>query len=186
MRIISGKFKGRKLMPPTGNDIRPTSDRTRESVFNLLMHGSYAGEAIIDQHVVDLCCGTGAMGLEALSRGAQKATFIDRDKRSLELAKQNVLHCGATAQAFFVQGDVTKLPAAKEPAALVLMDPPYDLHVLAAAYTALRNGRWFQQDALFVVEQAKFTAVPSLEGAELRDERDYGKTKILVYRVNLD
>src|ERR1700744_698644 len=105
MRIIAGQFKGRKLLPPEGKDIRPTSDRTRESVFNLLMHGQYAGEAILGQHVLDICCGTGALGLEALSRGARIATFIDADKKSIELARKNALHCGVTNAAFFVQAD---------------------------------------------------------------------------------
>lgn len=182
MRIISGQYKGRKLTPPTGKDIRPTSDRTRESVFNLLMHGAYAGEAIIDQHVVDLCCGTGAMGLEALSRGARVATFIDQDKRSLELARQNVTHCGANAAAQFVAADATRLPTAREAAALVLMDAPYDSPILGAAYQSLRAGGWLVAGSLLVAEQAHFTPAPALDGAELIDERKYGKAKVLVYR----
>lgn len=185
MRIIAGQYKGRKLTPPVGKDIRPTSDRTRESVFNLLMHGAYAGEAIIDQHVMDLCCGTGAMGLEALSRGARKATFVDSDKRSLELAKQNVLHCGATTAAHFMQANASALPAAKEAVALVVMDAPYDQHILPAAFASLNAGGWLEDGTLIVAEQARSTAVPTLVGAELVDERDYGKTKVLVYRVRL-
>jgi 16S rRNA (guanine966-N2)-methyltransferase len=183
MRIIAGQYKGRKLTPPTGDAIRPTSDRTRESVFNLLMHGAYAGEAIIDQHVVDVCCGTGAMGLEALSRGARIATFIDSDKRALELAKQNVLHCGATNAAFFVAADATRLPSAREPAALVIMDAPYDKPILPQAYASLRAGGWIKIDTLLVCEQAHFTPAAQLDGAVLIDERKYGKAKVLVYRV---
>jgi len=183
MRIIAGKFKGRKLIPPMGDDIRPTSDRTRESVFNLLMHGAYAGDAIIDRHVVDLCCGTGAMGLEALSRGARIATFIDKDKKSIELARANVLHCGVANAAFFVQADATKLPAAREPASLVLMDAPYAAAILLPAYAALKAGGWLAADALLVVEQSFTTAIAALEGAEIIDERKYGKTKIIVYQV---
>jgi 16S rRNA (guanine966-N2)-methyltransferase len=183
MRIIAGQFKGRKLTPPVGQDIRPTSDRTRESVFNLLMHGRYGGEAIIDQHVVDLCCGTGAMGLEAISRGARMATFIDMDKRSLELTRQNILHCGANAAAQVVQANAAKLPAAKEAAALVIIDAPYDQPILPAAYASLRSGGWLVAETLLVAEQARSTPVPTLEGAELIDEREYGKAKVLVYRV---
>jgi len=182
MRIIAGQYKGRKLITPEDDRIRPTSDRTRESVFNLLMHGAYGGENIIDQHVVDLCCGTGAMGLEALSRGARMVTFIDKDKRSMELARQNVTHIGVNNAAQFVQSDAAKLPQAREKAALVLMDAPYDQHILAAAYASLRAQQWLDDGALIVAEQAMHTDVPTLDGAELVDERKYGKTKVVIYR----
>jgi 16S rRNA (guanine966-N2)-methyltransferase len=185
MRIIAGQYKGRKLTPPQNDAIRPTSDRTRESVFNLLMHGRYAGEAIIGQHVVDLCCGTGAMGLEALSRGARIATFIDQDKRALELARANVLHCGAGNAAFFVAADATRLPAAREAAALVFIDPPYDKPMLPQTFASLRAGGWLKPDTLIVYEQFFATPNVELEGAALIDERKYGKAKVLVYRVAL-
>ena len=183
MRIIAGKFKGRKLIPPTGTDIRPTADRTRESVYNLLMHGQFGGEAIIDQHVVDLCCGTGAFGLEALSRGARIASFIDKDRRSLELARENALHCSTSSTCFFIGADATRLPAPREPAALVFFDPPYDTPILAPSYTSLQQNGWFAPGALLVVEQARNTMIPALDGAEQIDERQYGKAKIVVYRV---
>lgn len=183
MRIIAGQFKGRKLHAPEGDGIRPTSDRAREAIFNLLMHGQYAGEAVIGQHVVDLCCGTGALGLEALSRGARVVTFVDQDKRALELAKKNALHCGAVSNAFFVQSDAAKLPPAREKAALVLMDAPYASPLLAPAYAALTRGGWLQQNALMVVEQSRDAPEVILEGAVLLDTRQYGKAKVLVYRV---
>ncbi len=183
MRIIAGQYKGRKLATPTSDAIRPTSDRTRESVFNLLMHGAYAGEAIIGQHVVDLCCGTGAMGLEALSRGARIATFVDQDKRALELARDNVTHCGANNAAFFVQADATRLPTAREAATLVLFDPPYDQAILPQAFASLNAGGWLTAGTLLVCEQAHYTPAATLDGAEVIDERKYGKTKIIVYQV---
>lgn len=183
MRIIAGQFKGRKLLTPETNDIRPTSDRTRESIFNLLMHGKYAGENVIGCHVLDLCCGTGAMGLEALSRGARTATFVDQDKRSLELAKKNALHCNVTNATFFVQADASKLPAAREPVNLVLMDAPYATPLLAPAYAALLRGNWLAPGALIVAEQSRDAAIPKLDGAELIDERQYGKPKVLVYKI---
>ena len=184
MRIIAGQFKGRKLASFEGKDIRPTSDRTRESVFNLLMHGQYGGEAILGQHVVDICCGTGALGLEALSRGARIATFIDTDRKSLELAKQNALHCGVTHAAFFVQADATKLPAAREPAQLVFMDAPYAMPLLVPTYAALVAGGWLAPGALIVTEQERSAAIPVLDGAELIDERAYGKPRMLIYRTH--
>ena len=184
MRIIAGAFKGRKLFTPEGSDIRPTSDRAREAIFNLIMHGKYAGENVIDCHVLDICCGTGALGLEALSRGARIATFIDQDKRAIELTKKNVTHCGANAQSFFVQADAAKLPPAREHANLVLMDAPYATPLLAPAYAALVRGNWLAPNALIVAEQSRDMVVPTLEGAELIDERIYGKAKVLVYRIS--
>ena len=184
MRIIAGAFKGRRLATPQGTDIRPTSDRTRESIFNLLMHGSYGGDAVIDQHVIDLCCGTGAMGLEALSRGASVATFVDKDPRSLELARSNVLHCGATANAHFLRSDAAQLgalPAGRQPAALVLYDAPYAAPILAPSYQRLVAGGWLAEGALIVAEQAKEAPIVALSGATLRDERSYGKTRITIY-----
>ena len=184
MRIIAGQYKGRRLATPTNDDIRPTSDRTRESVFNLLMHGKYNGEAIIDQHVIDLCCGTGAMGLEALSRGARIATFIDKDKKSLELARSNVLHCGANSAAFFVQSDATRLPPAREAATLVLYDAPYTNAILAPSYASLKASGWLADGALIVAEQSRNTEIAALVGATLIDNRQYGKTRLLVYKLD--
>ncbi|MDX2094926.1 MAG: 16S rRNA (guanine(966)-N(2))-methyltransferase RsmD [Alphaproteobacteria bacterium] len=183
MRIIAGQFKGRKLLTPEDTSIRPTSDRTRESIFNLLMHGQYAGENIVGQPVLDLCCGTGALGLEALSRGARIATFVDKNKTALALARQNALHCGVTQQCFFIQGDAASLPPAREAVALVLIDAPYATPLLAPAYEALRRGGWLAPHALIVAEQERGANVPTLNGAELIDERQYGKPKVLVYRV---
>lgn len=183
MRIIAGQFKGRKLHPPEGSAIRPTSDRTRESIFNLLMHGAYGGENIIGCHVLDLCCGTGALGLEAISRGARLVTFIDKDTTAIALAKKNALHCGVSQQCFFVQSDAANLPPAREPVNLVLMDAPYATPLIAPAFASLMRGGWLAPDALIVAEQERHASVPVLEGAELIDERQYGKPKVLIYRV---
>lgn len=183
MRIIAGKYKGRKLFTPESDAIRPTSDRAREAIFNLLMHGKYAGDNIIDCHVVDLCCGTGALGLEALSRGAARATFIDSSKHSLELAKQNVTHCGANAESHFLLADAAKLPPTQTPANLILMDAPYASPLLAPAYAALKAGGWLAPGALLVTELDRGTVAPTLGDAEILDERQYGKAKMLVYRA---
>ena len=184
MRIIAGQFKGRKLFTPEDTSIRPTSDRTRESIFNLLMHGAYGGDNIVGCHVLDLCCGTGALGLEALSRGARIVTFVDKLKPSIELAKKNAMHCGVTQQSFFIQGDAANLPTVREAVDLVLMDAPYATPLLAPAYASLVRGGWLAPNALIVAEQERAAAVPTLDGAELIDERQYGKPKVLIYRVS--
>lgn len=183
MRIIAGRFKGRKLLTPLNDAIRPTSDRTRESLFNLLMHGSYGGDQIIGQVVADLCCGTGALGLEAISRGAAECIFIDQDKQSLALAKDNALHCGVVAESQFIQADVARLPAARKACMLVMMDAPYKAPLTVPAFEALKKGGWFAPGALFVVEQQSTQDPAELDGAELREERRYGKAKLLVYQV---
>lgn len=183
MRIIAGRLKGRKLLTPQNRDIRPTSDRTRESVFNLLMHGSYGGEHIIDRRVADLCCGTGALGFEAISRGASECIFVDQDKTSLQLAKDNALHCGVVPSSQFILADASRLPAARSPVALVMMDAPYASPLTVPAYHALTRGQWFEPGALFVVEQQKGSAVEELPGAELIDQRQYGKALLLIYRM---
>jgi 16S rRNA (guanine966-N2)-methyltransferase len=183
MRIIAGAFKGRRLNAPEGDAIRPTSDRMREAVFNLLMHGKFGGEHIINRRVADLCCGTGALGLEALSRGASECMFVDADKTSLALAKANALHCNAVASSQFVLSDATRLPAARQPVALVLMDAPYADAITARAYQSLRAGHWFEPDALFVVEQPKTAEIPALPDTTLLDTRPYGKAQLLIYKI---
>lgn len=183
MRIIAGSLKGRKLHPPENDAIRPTSDRTRESVFNLLMHGQFGGENIIDCRVADLCCGTGAMGLEAISRGAQACQFVDISKKSLELAKQNAIHCGVVNQCHFLQADVTKLPPVTQPFALIFTDPPYAKNLLADLFAGLQKG-WVAPGTLLVAELPRRTELPELPGAEPVTARDYGKhTSIHVWRV---
>lgn len=183
MRIIAGSLKGRKLYSPEDDSIRPTSAMSRESIFNLLMHGQFGGQQIIDQRVADLCCGTGALGLEAISRGAASCYFIDQSKKSLELAKQNALHCNVVSQCHFIPADVTKLPPAQHPMALVLMDAPYGKKLHSTAYTALRAGNWLQSGSLFVVELPKFDKPPELDGAELLTSRQYGKAAIHIWQI---
>jgi 16S rRNA (guanine966-N2)-methyltransferase len=182
MRIIAGSLKGRKLLTPEDDAIRPTSDRTRESVFNLLMHGQFGGKNIIGRRVADLCCGTGAVGLEAISRGAATGFFVDQSKKALELAKQNALHCNVLSQCQFIPADVTRLPPLQIPVELVFMDAPYAKDLLAPSYASLRQGGWLAPGTLLVVELPKHAKPAMPEGAELLDSRQYGKAAVHVYR----
>ena len=183
MRIIAGSLKGRKLTPPKNDAIRPTSDRMRESLFNLLMHGRYAGDAIVDQRVMDLCCGTGAVGLEAISRGAAHCVFADQDRSALALAKENAQHCKVEGQCQFLLGDARQLPVAPQPVALAFMDAPYATPLTVPVYAVLRRQGWLKSGSLFVVEQPKLADMPALDGAECIDQRDYGKAKLIIYSV---
>ncbi len=184
MRIIAGTLKGRKLQPPKDDRIRPTSDRTRESIFNLLMHGQFGGTSIVGQRVADLCCGTGALGLEAISRGASTCYFVDQDKAALALAKQNTMHCNVAAQAQFITADITRLPPLSQPMALVLLDPPYGKNLLPNAYGSLTGQGWIASGTLLVAELPSTTEPPMLDGATLVKSRAYGKkTMIHIWQI---
>ncbi len=184
MRIIAGTLKGRKIQAPENDSIRPTSDRTRESVFNLLMHGQFGGDNIVDERVADLCCGTGAIGLEAVSRGAVTCQFVDISKKALELAKANAIHCGVSSQCQFLPADITKLPMVTQPFGMVFMDPPYAKDILTETYASLTRGGWFKPGSLLVAELPRRIDLPVLEGTELVVSRDYGKhTSVQVWRI---
>lgn len=183
MRVITGKYKGRKLTPPADTNIRPTSERTRESIFNLLMHGQFGGEQIREQRVADICCGTGALGIEALSRGATHCVFIDQAKSGLELARSNVAALGATSDATFLLSDANNLPKTNDPCALIMIDPPYDVNIVPRVAESLLANGWVKQGSILVVEVRFTTDIPELAGYTLLQERGYGKAKILIWEV---
>ena len=183
MRVIAGIYRGRNLESPQSKAIRPTSDRTREALFNLLMHGAFGGECLVHQRVADLCCGTGALGIEALSRGALHATFVDQLPAALEITARNLKTLGATENATLLEADATKLPPAAAPYALILADPPYDAPILAAMLASLRAGGWSMPGTILACEIAAARPTPQLEAAALRSEREYGKAKILIWEM---
>ncbi|MCE3005568.1 MAG: 16S rRNA (guanine(966)-N(2))-methyltransferase RsmD [Rickettsiales bacterium] len=183
MRVIAGIHKGRKLEVPVDRAIRPTSERTRESLFNVLMHGRFGGACVIHQRVADICCGTGALGIEALSRGATHVTFVDVAKTSLLITERNLRHLGASQQATLIASDATRLPKATEPFALILLDPPYDMPILSAIAASLRQGGWVKTGSILAAEIASSRPIPELLGAELITERRYGKAKILIWEM---
>jgi len=184
MRVIAGKYRGRNLESPPNRAIRPTSDRTREALFNLLMHGEFAGQCITHQRVADICSGTGALGIEALSRGALHVTFLDQLPAALAITRRNLEKLGAVDQATLIEGDATRLPAAAAPYALVLADPPYDAPIIAAMFAALCARNWVEPGSIFACEIAAKTPTPVLKGAQLRSERSYGRAKILVWEIH--
>jgi 16S rRNA (guanine966-N2)-methyltransferase len=182
MRIISGIYKGRKLTPPLDQSVRPTSERTREAMFNILMHGQFGGDAIIGQRIADICCGTGALGLEALSRGAAHATFVDSHPASIKLAEKNAAHLGASAACRFIGTKLEQLPKAAEPYALVFADPPYDTNLLAVLAEQLIAQGWLTTGGLLITEGHAHRDFPELAGYELLAERRYGKAKIAIWQ----
>lgn len=185
MRIISGLYKGRKLTPPEDNTVRPTSARMREAIFNILMHGEFGGEHIIGKRVADICCGTGALGLEALSRGAAHATFVDMSKHALKLAEKNAQHVGASSQCQFMHADATKLLKANAPYDVIFTDPPYDTPLLSRIVTDLIEKSWVTAGTLIVCELPAFGVSPPIfEGAEPLTERRYGKAALHIWKIS--
>lgn len=184
MRIVGGKFKGHGLTGPKGQATRPTSDRVRESIFNILAHG-VDGFALDGARVLDLFAGTGAMGLEALSRGARFCHFVDDSAEARGVVRRNADALGVIGQCKIWRRDATKLgPAAPQPGFdLVFADPPYNKDFGSKALASLVAGQWLNPQALVVVEEAeKATLTCPPELSEL-DRRIYGDTQVLIARA---
>lgn len=175
MRIIGGELKGRKLLPVRGHAIRPTSDRTREAIFNILSY------RVRDARVLDLFAGTGAMGIEALSRGAAFAVFIDSAKQALAAVHSNVARMGLTEKCRIVRWDIRKSLAPLRGDALafdlVFMDPPYRAHLVENTLAHLAGVRVLRPGAVVVVEHGADEPMPdSIRGFTWADRRRYGKS----------
>ena len=182
MRIVGGAFRGRALASvgkgDPGAHLRPTTDRTRESLFNMLEGGRF-GEPIADARVLDLFAGTGALGLEALCRGAAHVTFIDDGRAALGLIAKNIALCGAEAETQIVRRDARKLPPNKDaPHTLVFLDPPYGKGLGEIALVTALVGGWIAHGALIVWEES--AAIQPPEGITLLDARRYGDTTISI------
>src|SRR4029450_8478521 len=165
MRVVAGKHRGRKIAAPEGHDVRPTSDRAREALFNILEHGQFAEDgtsALIDARVLDVFAGSGALGLEALSRGAAQLTCIENSATARSALRANAKTLGETARVTVVQADATKPPTpAGPPCRLVLMDPPYRSGLAAPALAALAERGWLAAGALCVGEVSAAGALPT-------------------------
>lgn len=185
MRIIAGKHRGRRIAMKDDAGIRPTSSRTREAIFNILMHNNFGLEGdniIVGKRIVDIFCGTGALGLEALSRGAEHVTFIDRNPQSLALVRETAAHFKEEQNAAFVRSDSTALPKATRSFSVAFADPPYDQGQAAPALNSLRQNGWLEQNAIIVVEISAKELIQLPEGFEQLDERKYGNSKVLILR----
>src|SRR3954471_9937531 len=154
MRIVGGRLRGRALAAPKSQSIRPTADRLRESLFNILMHAY--GDPVTGARVLDLFAGTGALGLEAISRGAAFALFVDDGAEARALLRQNVEALGLAAVTRIFRRDATKLGPVHpvEPFSLAFLDPPYSMGLAEKALASARAGGWLMPDALIVVEEA--------------------------------
>ena len=153
MRIIGGDWRGRALVAPAGVVTRPTSDRVRQAVFDRLVHAPWAAGVLTGARVLDAYAGTGAMGLEALSRGAGWAGFMERDRGALAALRANVAGCGAGGVSRIYGGDVLAAPRG-EGCGVVFLDPPYGTGA-GGAVAALRGAGWIVGGTLLVVEGAR-------------------------------
>lgn len=185
MRIIGGEFKGKALTSPEGNAIRPTSDRVREAIFNRLMHSFGSPSPLIDGTILDLCCGTGAMGLEAISRGAEHVTFIDITNTSIAIAKKNAAALGVENQCSFITADARKLPNANTAADIIFCDPPYDAGMEEKILEQLQTQGWLGENTLLIMEMAQKNDWADALNASSWDVdiRKYGKSKVAFIRT---
>ena len=183
MRIVGGRLKGRNLAAPASRDIRPTADRLRESLFNILIHAY--DNPIADARVLDLFAGTGALGIEAVSRGAKFALFIDNGAEARALLRNNVEALGLGGVTKIYRRDATHLGPAHpvEPFSLVFLDPPYAKGLAEKALVSLRDGGWLTPGALLVVEEAGVAAFKADEGFEELERRAYDDTEFVFLRA---
>jgi 16S rRNA (guanine966-N2)-methyltransferase len=186
MRIVGGRFGGRTLAAPKSQNIRPTSDRLRESLFNILAHGH--GDPITGARVLDLFAGTGALGLEAMSRGAGFTLFIDDGAEARALIRQNVESLGLGGVTRVFRRDAARLGAVhpNEPFGLVFLDPPYRKGLAERALVSLRDGGWLAPEALLIVEEAADSGFVPPQGFAEIERRRYDDTEFTFLRSALN
>ena len=191
MRIVGGRHRGRRLEAPGGMALRPTADRTREALFNILCQGKLdwrpnkqdGDNPLTGARALDAFAGTGALGLEALSRGAGFVTFMENQAAALNACQTNIEALGEAAQAELLRGDVLRPPKAMAPCELVLMDPPYNQDLAPPALAALQGAGWLAPGALATIELMAKEPLTPPEGFEILDERKYGKARLVFLRA---
>ncbi len=185
MRIISGEFKGRSIAAPAGQATRPTTDRTREAVFNLLAHANWA-RPLPGLRIIDAFAGSGALGLEALSRGAGFCLFVETASAARGVIRTNIEALGLFGRTRIHRRSATDLGAkpasAGPPFDLAFLDPPYGYDLAPKALASLVEGGWLAPDALAAVETAIDEPLPELEDWEYLDKRDYGPAQMTFLR----
>ena len=184
MRIVGGSHRGRRLLAPPGEKVRPTSDRAREALFDILSHGKLAADGVpfVEAAVLDAFAGTGAFGLEALSRGAAEAVFIEQDRAALAILQANIASLGERGRTRVIPGDATRPPRATSPCAVVFLDPPYRSGLAAPALEALAAAGWLAAGALALVELAAREQLVPPSGFVIIDERRYGAARLVFLR----
>lgn len=176
MRIISGKHKGRKLLDFDGMDIRPTTDRVKESIFNLIQ------EYIPEADVLDMFCGSGALALEALSRGARSAVCIDKDKRSVDVAQKNVHNIGYTEQCRVLNMDCMEYAKiCRKQFDIIFLDPPYNKGFIEPVMSSICRYHLLSQAGIIMLESDNTDFFGNADGFKILKQRKYGRTYITIY-----
>ncbi len=183
MRIVGGELRGRGLAGPRSDAIRPTSDRLREAMFNVLTHAY--DDPVAGARVLDLFAGTGALACEAISRGAAFALLVDEGAEARGVIRQNLDTLGLGGVTRLFRRDATRLGAAPpgERFGLVFCDPPYSRDLAPKALTAARDGGWLADDALAVVEEAASASLSAPDGFSELERRTYGDTQVAFWRL---
>jgi len=184
MRIISGTSRGRRLLTPWCQSIRPTSDRVKESIFNIL------GEEVEGKVVLDLFAGTGNLGIEALSRGANRAIFVEKGRQALRLIQKNLLHCGMEERSEILPKDAHRaigiLRQRRESFDLILMDPPYEKGLIQKTLMKLKSERIYHEDSVLIIEHGRREPLPDvIWGWNLMHQRRIGDTVISFLKPRL-
>ena len=167
MRIIAGKNKGRKLKTFTGNEVRPTSDRAREALFNII------SSSVVGCDFLDLCAGTGAMGIEAHSRGANSVTFVDSSRESMKLCMENAKPIGIT-ETFVIKDAISFVKTAIKPFDIIFFDPPYAFTGVSEVLAQVKSRKLLKEGGLFIYEHDKSSSTKEVEGFSVIDSRKYG------------
>ncbi len=184
MRIVGGEFRGRALAAPSGRDTRPTADRLRQTIFDILAHGGH-GDVLPGARVLDLFAGTGALGLEALSRGAGFALFVEEAVAARGAIRANIEALGLTGRTRVFRRDATQLGPAGTvaPFALAFADPPYGKGLGEEALASAFAGGWLKPGALVVLEEAASAGIAAIPGLAVLDTRRAGDTQIVFLRA---
>lgn len=180
LRIIAGAWKGRALSAPAGLTTRPTAQRARQALFDMIMHAPWGGRGVIEgATVLDAFAGTGALGLEALSRGAGSAVFFENDPAALKILQANITACGAESRARVIARDVRR-PGPGALKSLIFLDPPYGRGLVQESVNILRAEGWLGAGSLVVTETSRLDQV--VETGSILTQRVYGAAQLLVWR----
>jgi len=184
MRVVGGRLRSRPIAGPKSEALRPTADRLRESLFNILTHAY--GDPLTGARVLDLFAGTGALGIEAISRGAAYALFVDDGVEARALLRDNVETLGLGGVTRIFRRDATKLGPAHplEPFSLAFLDPPYGKGLAEKALMSAREGRWLLPEALVIVEEAVTAAFAAPDGFTELERRSYDDTELVFLRAS--
>jgi len=181
MRITGGIYRGRSLLSPKGSETRPTSDRAREAIFNILYHGNWHHGVLEEATVLDVFAGTGAMGIEALSHGSKHSVFIERDYTAAAVCQNNIDSLGETERTIVFKFDATNpihRPLYLEQRSLIFLDPPYGKNLGAETLKKLVDRNWLKEQAVCVLEMSKKKPEIIPAGFTVKDERTYGIAKV--------